>query len=142
VRSFSRGTFYVSAVSVDHKRWSRAQTTAAETALAISYESDLSKVILENLVVFSVLENTPWKRIAVYDIPAALPPCPPGAAPAPGSGCLPAADNRINTWPVTSAMSLEQHPQLLSALLNRLCIAQMTPLSAKLALTNDRLEPA
>jgi hypothetical protein len=54
------------------------QSTAAGTALAISYQSDLSAVTLENLVVFSVLENTPWKRIAVYDIPADLPACPPG----------------------------------------------------------------
>jgi hypothetical protein len=52
------------------------ETTAAGTALAISYQSDLSKVTPENLVVFSVLENTPWKRIAVYDIPADLPACP------------------------------------------------------------------
>jgi hypothetical protein len=54
------------------------QSSAAGTALAISYQSSLSQVTLENLVVFSVLENTPWKRLAVYDIPAALPACPPG----------------------------------------------------------------
>lgn len=33
------------------------QSTAAGTAWAISYESDLSKVTMENLVVFSVLEQ-------------------------------------------------------------------------------------
>lgn len=54
------------------------ESTAAGTALAISYESDLSAVTLDNLVVFSVLEKTPWKRIGVYDIPADLPACPPG----------------------------------------------------------------
>ncbi|KFY94807.1 hypothetical protein V500_03046 [Pseudogymnoascus sp. VKM F-4518 (FW-2643)] len=53
------------------------QSTAAGTALAISYQSNLADVTLENLVVFSVLYNTPWKRIAVYDIPENLPECPP-----------------------------------------------------------------
>ncbi|RFU24608.1 hypothetical protein B7463_g11723, partial [Scytalidium lignicola] len=52
------------------------QSTAAGTALAISYNSNLENVTLENLVVFSVLPNTPWKREAYYDIPAALPACP------------------------------------------------------------------
>jgi hypothetical protein len=52
------------------------QSTAAGTALAISYHSEISQVTLENLVVFSVLENTPWKLIAIYDIPADLPACP------------------------------------------------------------------
>lgn len=33
------------------------QSTAAGTAFAISYQSDLSKVTMENLVVFSVLEQ-------------------------------------------------------------------------------------
>lgn len=33
------------------------QSNAAGTAFAISYQSDLSKVTLENLVVFSVLEQ-------------------------------------------------------------------------------------
>ena len=51
---------------------------AAGTALAISYQSNIQDVTLENLVVFSILENTPWKRIAIYDIPADLPACPPG----------------------------------------------------------------
>ncbi|KAH8821320.1 hypothetical protein F5884DRAFT_840582 [Xylogone sp. PMI_703] len=52
------------------------QSTAAGTALAISYNSNIKDVTLENLVVFSVLPNTPWKRIARYDVPAGLPPCP------------------------------------------------------------------
>lgn len=54
------------------------QTMAQGTALAISYNSNIEDVTLENLIVFSILEHTPWKRIAVYDIPAGLPPCPPG----------------------------------------------------------------
>lgn len=54
------------------------QSTTAGTAWAISYESDISKVTMENLVVFSVLEHTPWKRIATYDVPKDLPACPEG----------------------------------------------------------------
>jgi len=46
------------------------------TAFAISYNSNLNAVTLENLVVFSVLPNTPWKRVATYQVPADLPPCP------------------------------------------------------------------
>ncbi|KAK3377203.1 WSC domain-containing protein [Lasiosphaeria ovina] len=56
----------------------QGQQTAAGTAIAISYNSDISKVNLQNLVVFSVLPNSPWKREAWYDVPADLPPCPPG----------------------------------------------------------------
>jgi len=52
------------------------ETAAAGTAWAISYESDMSKVTMENLVVFSVLQHTPWKRVAKYSVPAALPACP------------------------------------------------------------------
>jgi len=58
----------------------QSQSMAAGTAFAISYESDISRVTMENLVVFSVLPNTPWKRIATYAVPADLPMCPP-------SGC-------------------------------------------------------
>lgn len=53
------------------------QSTAWGTAFAISYESELSAVTMENLVVFTTLEHTPWKRIATYDVPAALPACGP-----------------------------------------------------------------
>ncbi|KAH8817193.1 hypothetical protein F5884DRAFT_244933 [Xylogone sp. PMI_703] len=53
-------------------------STAAGTALAISYNSDLKDVTIDNLVVFSVLANTPWKREAYYDVPADLPACPEG----------------------------------------------------------------
>lgn len=52
------------------------ETMAAGTALAISYTSDLTKVTPENLVVFSVLYNTPWRRIANFAVPD-LPACPP-----------------------------------------------------------------
>ncbi|KAJ2912036.1 hypothetical protein MD484_g8377, partial [Candolleomyces efflorescens] len=51
---------------------------AAGTAFAISYVSDIKQVTPENLVVFSVRHNTPWKREIYYDVPAAMPPCPAG----------------------------------------------------------------
>ncbi|KAF9505295.1 hypothetical protein BS47DRAFT_1306882 [Hydnum rufescens UP504] len=60
------------------------QAGAAGTAFAISYTSDLTQVTEDNLAVFTVRYNTPWKRIASYDVPADLPPCPPG-------GCICAA---------------------------------------------------
>lgn len=53
------------------------QNTAAGTALAISYQSYLADVTLENLVVFFVLYKTPWKRIAVYEVSEGLQECPP-----------------------------------------------------------------
>jgi hypothetical protein len=69
------------------------QTSATGTAFAISYESDITEVTMENLAVFTVLEqyvlllwlnsiqkliitSTPWKRIATYQVPD-LPACPP-----------------------------------------------------------------
>ncbi|KAF8172110.1 hypothetical protein BJ912DRAFT_1047362 [Pholiota molesta] len=54
------------------------QSRAAGTAFAISYQSDINKVTPDNLVVFSVRYNTPWKRVVYYDVPAAMPPCPAG----------------------------------------------------------------
>ncbi|RDB14866.1 hypothetical protein Hypma_016410 [Hypsizygus marmoreus] len=53
------------------------ESMAAGTAFAISYQSDITKVTPENLVVFTVLYNTPWKRIATYSVPN-LPACPSG----------------------------------------------------------------
>ncbi|KAG9316974.1 hypothetical protein JVU11DRAFT_1154 [Chiua virens] len=50
------------------------ESMAAGTALAISYESDPTKVTPNNTVVISVLEHTPFKRIATYQIPEGLPP--------------------------------------------------------------------
>ncbi|KAI9731217.1 MAG: hypothetical protein M1834_005410 [Cirrosporium novae-zelandiae] len=60
--------------------WMHAQNESMTqgTAWAISYESELEKVTMENLVVFSVLEHSPWKRLVTYEAPAALPPCPEG----------------------------------------------------------------
>ncbi|KAG6818885.1 hypothetical protein H0H93_000622 [Arthromyces matolae] len=53
------------------------ETMAAGTAFAIAY-SDMSQVTEDNLAVFSVRYHTPWKRLTSYDVPAALPACPPG----------------------------------------------------------------
>ncbi|KAJ2917948.1 hypothetical protein MD484_g2430, partial [Candolleomyces efflorescens] len=53
------------------------ETMAAGTAFAISYTSDIKQVTPENLVVFTVLYHTPWKRIAEYQVPE-LPACPEG----------------------------------------------------------------
>jgi len=52
------------------------ESMAAGSAFAISYQSDITKVTPENLVVFTVLYNTPWKLIATYSVPN-LPACPP-----------------------------------------------------------------
>lgn len=54
------------------------QSMASGTAFAISYTSTLSEVTIDNLVVFSVRYNTPWKRMTTYDVPAAMPACPSG----------------------------------------------------------------
>ncbi|KZV97742.1 hypothetical protein EXIGLDRAFT_729854 [Exidia glandulosa HHB12029] len=47
----------------------------AGTVLMISYNSDINDVTPDNLVVISVLANSPWKRLVEYDIPADLPGC-------------------------------------------------------------------
>ncbi|KIW62805.1 hypothetical protein PV04_10936 [Phialophora macrospora] len=52
------------------------ETSAQGTAFAIAYESDLNAITMEDLVVFTVLEHTPWKRSATYQVPAAMPACP------------------------------------------------------------------
>ncbi|KAK5166473.1 uncharacterized protein LTR77_008016 [Saxophila tyrrhenica] len=54
------------------------QSNAQGTAFAIAYESDLSKIEMEDLTVFSVLEHTPWHREATYQVPAGMPACPKG----------------------------------------------------------------
>lgn len=54
------------------------RSMAAGTAFAISYVSDIKAVTPDNLAVFSVRYHTPWKRVTTYDVPAAMPPCPPG----------------------------------------------------------------
>lgn len=53
------------------------ESMAAGTAFAISYNSDINQVRPDNLVVFSVRHRTPWKRVVWYDVPAAMPACPP-----------------------------------------------------------------
>lgn len=53
------------------------QSMAAGTAFAISYEPKIENVKLDNLVVFTVTPNTPWKKVTTYQVPAAMPPCPP-----------------------------------------------------------------
>ncbi|KAI0063967.1 hypothetical protein BV25DRAFT_1801323 [Artomyces pyxidatus] len=54
------------------------ESMAAGTAFAISYNSDLKDVTPENLVVFSIRYHTPFRMVTSYDVPAALPACPPG----------------------------------------------------------------
>ncbi|KAK0210072.1 hypothetical protein DFS33DRAFT_1401973 [Desarmillaria ectypa] len=54
------------------------ESMAAGTAFAISYTSDISAVNQDNLVVFTVAPKTPWKLVATYDVPAAMPACPEG----------------------------------------------------------------
>lgn len=51
------------------------------TALAIAYTSDAANLQPNDLTVISVHHNSVWFREVSYDIPAGLPPCPPG-------GCL------------------------------------------------------
>ena len=54
------------------------ESNAQGTAFAIAYKSDLSKISMEDLTVFSVLKHTPWNRLATYQVPAGMPPCPKG----------------------------------------------------------------
>ncbi|KAL2870969.1 lignocellulolytic auxiliary activity family 14 protein [Aspergillus lucknowensis] len=56
----------------------KSWATAAGTAFAISYADSLGNVTMDDLVVFTVLEHTPWKRLATYEVPADLPACPEG----------------------------------------------------------------
>ncbi|KDQ19064.1 hypothetical protein BOTBODRAFT_171020 [Botryobasidium botryosum FD-172 SS1] len=59
----------------------KSESDVAGSAFAISYQSDLSKVTPENLVVFSVRYHTPYKRLASFDVPADMPACP-------SAGCI------------------------------------------------------
>lgn len=54
------------------------QTSAQGTAFAIAYKSNLNTISMEDLVIFTVLEHTPWKTSATYQVPAGLPACPEG----------------------------------------------------------------
>lgn len=56
----------------------RSEEHAAGSAFAISYHSKLSDVTMDNLVVFTVRKNTPFYKLASFDVPKDLPPCPPG----------------------------------------------------------------
>ncbi|PSN71810.1 hypothetical protein BS50DRAFT_484432 [Corynespora cassiicola Philippines] len=53
------------------------ESSAAGTAFAISYQSELKDVTMENLVVFTTKYHTPWKRLTTYQVPD-LPACPEG----------------------------------------------------------------
>ncbi|TFK27578.1 hypothetical protein FA15DRAFT_723035 [Coprinopsis marcescibilis] len=55
----------------------KSELEAAGTAFAISYANDFEQVTPENLVVFSVLYHTPYRRLSTYQAPN-LPQCPPG----------------------------------------------------------------
>lgn len=54
------------------------ESAAYGSAFAISYNSNISDVTMSNLVVFTVRKNTPFYRLATFDVPADLPPCPEG----------------------------------------------------------------
>lgn len=54
------------------------ESMAAGTAFAIAYVSDISQANPSNMAIFTVAYNTPYKRLATYDIPADLPACPEG----------------------------------------------------------------
>ncbi|KAF9261836.1 hypothetical protein L218DRAFT_869295 [Marasmius fiardii PR-910] len=80
------GTFKIGQEGADHEvagcivdpnMHTQNETMASGTAFAISYTSELDKVTPENLVVFTVLEHTPFKRLATYQVPD-LPACPEG----------------------------------------------------------------
>ncbi|PIL29836.1 transporter [Ganoderma sinense ZZ0214-1] len=47
-------------------------------ALAIAYESDVSKIQPADFAVFSVNHTCVWTRNTTFDVPARMPPCPPG----------------------------------------------------------------
>jgi hypothetical protein len=52
------------------------ESKAYGSAFAISYNSNISDVTMDNLVVFTVRKNTPFYRLATFDVPADLPACP------------------------------------------------------------------
>lgn len=47
-------------------------------ALAIAYESDVSKIQPEDFTVFSVNQTCVWTRFTDFQVPERMPPCPPG----------------------------------------------------------------
>lgn len=58
----------------------KSKAVAAGTAFAIAYVSSIADVTPENLVVFSVAPNTPWERLARYNVP--------DLAACPDDGCI------------------------------------------------------
>ncbi|KZV86197.1 hypothetical protein EXIGLDRAFT_774852 [Exidia glandulosa HHB12029] len=53
------------------------EANASGSALAIAYKSDIHTVEWSDLVVFSVAPNTPWRRVAKFEVPKDMPACPP-----------------------------------------------------------------
>lgn len=47
-------------------------------ALAIAYESDVTKIQPEDFTVFSINQTCVWTRFTDFSVPARMPPCPPG----------------------------------------------------------------
>jgi len=87
---FGDGNDHPEGLGNDHKcitspnLHAKDEDDASAYAFAISYQSDFSKVTLDNLVVFTTKYKTPFRRQATYDVPANMPECPPG-------GCICAA---------------------------------------------------
>lgn len=48
------------------------------SAFAIAYKSDISQVQFNDLVVFSLASNTPWRRVQKFEVPQNMPACPSG----------------------------------------------------------------
>lgn len=71
---YDNGSWDNSCISAPNLHTENA-TRASGTVLAIAYKSDIHDVKQEDMVVISVLPNTPWHRVAEYDIPADLPAC-------------------------------------------------------------------
>ncbi|EJD48785.1 hypothetical protein AURDEDRAFT_60471 [Auricularia subglabra TFB-10046 SS5] len=55
----------------------KSEADAAGTVFAIAYKSDIEDIQMDELTVFTVAPNTPFKLHARYDVPD-LPECPPG----------------------------------------------------------------
>ncbi|KIY47293.1 hypothetical protein FISHEDRAFT_74814 [Fistulina hepatica ATCC 64428] len=53
-----------------------SESMAAGTAFAITYKSEIEDIEVEDLIVFTTLQNTPFKHLTTYEVPAALPACP------------------------------------------------------------------
>jgi hypothetical protein len=75
----------------------RNEAEATGSSFAISYAKDFKSVSMENLVVFTVRKNTPFYRVASFDVPRDMPACPP-------NGCycswnwLPGGCGKVNLY--------------------------------------------